>query len=170
VANKNWARWIFASVADCLKQVAIAQNLPVLVEHLDERTETFMAATDRVEIRITGPFIREVSKGYYQIHVSVNVLLTSRYDSDQKNAYSILKYAGSFQEAMDAPISVWNFGGEPGDYEEDDPATQVFLGCLNPSPGRNESVRVLNFGQIDPVDKIKQTEVDARYVMELTES
>ena len=52
---------------------------------------------------------------------------------------------------------------------EDDPETQVFFGCLIPRPGRNESVRVLNFGQIDPVDKIKQTEVQARYVMELTE-
>ena len=53
---------------------------------------------------------------------------------------------------------------------EDDPETQVFLGCLIPRPGRNENVRVLNFGQIDPVDKIKQTEVQARYVMELTEA
>ena len=55
------------------------------------------------------------------------------------------------------------------DSVESDPATQRFLGCLLPRSGRNQAVRVLNFGQIDPVDKIKQTEVDARYVMELTE-
>jgi len=28
---------------------------------------------------------------------------------------------------------------------------------------------VTNFGQIDPVDKIKQTEVQARYLLEVTE-
>lgn len=169
MAHKDWARWIFASVADYLKQIAVARNLPVLIEHLDERTEAFMAATDHAEVRITGPFVQEMSKGYYRIHVVVNVLLTSRYDGDLKNAYNVLKHAGAFQEAMDSPIGVWNFGGEPGDYVEGDPETQVFLGCLTPRSGRNDEVRVLNFGQIDLVDKIKQTEVDARYVMELNE-
>ena len=169
MAQRDWARWIFASLATYLKEVAVERDLPVLVEHLDERTEALMRATDRAEIRITGPFTQELSKGYWRVFVDANVLLTSRYDGNGKNAYSILKHAGAFHEAMDLPIGVWNFGGEPGDYVEDDPDTQVFLGCLIPRPGRNENVRVLNFGQIDPVDKVKQTEVQARYVMELTE-
>jgi hypothetical protein len=167
MALKDWARWIFASVADYLKSVATERQLPVLVEHLDERTEAFMQASDRAEIRITGPFIQELSRGYWQVFVDVNVLLTSRYDGS--DAYSILKHAGAFQAAMDLPIGVWNFGSEPGDYVEGDPTTQHFLGCLVPRPGRNSLVRVLNFGQIALVDKIKQTEVDARYMMELTE-
>ncbi len=168
-ANPNWARWIFHSVASQLKDVATTANLPVLVEHFDERTAAFERATDKVEIRITGPFDQELSKGYHRIYVDVNVLLTSRYDGARKNAATILKNAGLFHEAMSEPIPVYNFGGEPGDYVEADPATQVFLGCLTPRPGRNDSVRVMNFGQIDNVDKIKQTEVDARFVMELTE-
>ncbi len=167
MAQKDWARWIFASVADYLKQVAVEQNLPVLVEHLDERTEAFMRATDRAEIRITGPFTQELSKNYFRVYVDVNVLLTSRYDGDLKNSYGILKHAGAFHEAMDKPIGIWNYGNEPGDYVEDQPETHKFLGCLKPRPGRD--VRVLNFGQIDPVEKIKQTEIDARYVMELSE-
>jgi hypothetical protein len=167
MAQKDWTRWIFASVADYLKQVAAEQNLPVLVEHLDERTETFMRATDRAEIRITGPFTQELSINYFRVYVDVNVLLTSRYDGDSKNSYGILKHAGAFQEEMNSPIGVWNFGNEPGDYVEGQPDTQKFLGCLKPRPGRD--VRVMNFGQIDQVEKIKQTEIDARYVMELTE-
>ncbi len=168
-ANPNWARWIFHSVASYLKDVATDASLPVLVEHFDERTATFERATDKAEIRITGPFDQELSKGYHRIYVDANVLLTSRYDGAVKNAATILKNAGLFHEAMSEPIPVWNFGGEPGDYVEGDSSTQVFLGCLNPRPGRNDSVRVMNFGQIDTVDKIKQSEVDARYVMELTE-
>jgi hypothetical protein len=46
-ANANWARWIFASVADHLKYVATSNTLPVLVEHLDERTPQFSKATDQ---------------------------------------------------------------------------------------------------------------------------
>jgi hypothetical protein len=167
MAQRDWARWIFASLATYLKEVAVERDLPVLVEHLDERTESLMRATDRAEIRITGPFTQELSKGYLRVFVDANVLLTSRYDGNGKNAYSILKHAGAFHEAMDLPIGVWNFGGEPGDYVEDQPETHKFLGCLVPRPG--QSVRVLNFGQIDPVEKIKQTEIDARYTMELLE-
>jgi hypothetical protein len=167
MAEKDWARWIFASVANYLKQVAAQQNLPVLIEHLDERTEDFMRATDRAEIRITGPFCQELSKNYFRVYIDVNVLLTSRFDGDSKNAYGILKYAGAFHEAMDMPIGVWNYGGEAGDYVEDQPETQKFLGCLKLRPGRD--VRVMNFGQIDPVEKLKQTEIDARFVMEIYE-
>lgn len=167
MAQKDWARWIFASVAYALKTVATERSLPVLVEHLDERTEAFMQASDRAEIRITGPYSREMSQNYWQVFVDINVLLTSRYDG--VDGYRILKHAGAFQEALNTVISVWNYGSELGDYVEGDPTTQVFIGCLVPRPGRNSLVRVLNFGQISPVDKIKQTEVDARYVMELTE-
>ena len=135
MAEKDWARWIFASLADYLKEVAQGRNLPVLVEHLDERTEAFMHAADRAEIRITGPFCQELSKGYFRLFVDANVLLTSRYDGQQKDPYAILKHAGAFCEAMDAAIGVWNFGGEPGDYVEGDPATQIFLGCLVPGQG-----------------------------------
>ena len=165
-ANPNWARWIFHSVADYLKEVATDADLPVLIEHFDERTAAFERAGDKAEIRITGPFDQELSKGYHRIFVDANVLLTSRYEGN-KNAATILKYAGLFHEAMSGPIPVWNFGGEPGDYVEGDESTQVFIGCLTSRPGKNESVRVMNFGQLDKVDKIKQTEIDARYVMDL---
>jgi hypothetical protein len=161
----NWARYVFASVADYFKEVASDNNLPVLVDHLDERTEALMKETDRAEIRITGPFLKHTSKGYYVVFVDVSVLLVSRYDGSRKNAYDILKYAGAFQQAMDSPIAIWNFGGEPGDFDEDDEDTQVFIGCLNPRPGA--SVQVLNFGQVDAVEKIKMTEVNMKYTTEL---
>ena len=83
-ANPNWARWIFHSVADYLKEVATDADLPVLIEHFDERTAAFERATDKAEIRITGPFDQELSKGYHRIYVDVNVLLTSRYDGPEE--------------------------------------------------------------------------------------
>ena len=53
-ANPNWARWVFASVATYLKEVALEAELTAIVEGLDDRTTEFMEAPDRCEIRITG--------------------------------------------------------------------------------------------------------------------
>lgn len=163
--NPNWARWIFASVGKALKEVATTNSIPVLVEHLDERSDAVMKATDRAEIRITGPFCQELSQGYFRIWVDVNVLLTSRFDGPTKNPYTIIKNAGLFCEAMSMNIAVWNYGGEAGDFDPDDPDTQVFIGCLAPRDGKNDSIRVFHFGQTDKTDKLKQSAVDARYVM-----
>lgn len=168
-ADPNWARWVFASVAFVLKGVATDNNIPVLVEHLDERSEAFIQSSDQAEIRITGPFISEPSNGYFCIEVAVNVLLKSRYDGQGKNAYTILKAAGLFQEAMSGEIPVWNYGGEAGDYQDGNSSSQVFLGCLRPKDGRNEATRVFNFGQVDPTEKVKESVVDGHFVMEISE-
>ncbi len=160
-ANPNWARWVFASLATYLKQVAQGQQLPVLIEGLDERTTEFMSATDRCEVRITGPFTREVSRAWYHIEVVVNVLFVSRYE-EQKNQYAIIQKIGVFQEAMDGSIAVYKYGNFPGDDEH------ALVGCLSPVQGRHDAIRVMHFGQIDPTDRLKQSMVDARYRMEIS--
>lgn len=159
-ANPNWARWVFASVAKHLKDVADDLNLAVYVDHSDDRTSQGQLATDRAEIRITGPYIREESKDCFILRVSANVLINSRYDST-KNAYTVLKYAGVFQEAMSGKIPVWNYGNESGDFKDD----EVFIGCLRPRDGKNNMVRVDNFGQLEETHRIKQTVIDAEFVM-----
>lgn len=160
-ANPNWARWVFASIATYLREVADTEALPVLIEGLDERTSEFMEATDRCEVRITGPFTREVSHNYFHVEVLVNVLFVSRYD-EQKNQYAALQKAGVFHEAMDGPIAVYRYGTGP----DDDQST---LGCLLPASGRHDAIRVMNFGQVDPTDRLKQGMVDAKYQMELSD-
>lgn len=160
-ANPNWARWMFASVATYLKQVAKDNNLPVIVEGLDERTTAYMAATDRGEIRITGPFTRELSRHYFELKLDVNVLLSSRFDGPAKNRYEFTKFAGLFHEAMDGAIAIFKFGNLPGDDET------ALVGCLSPLTGRNDAVRVFHFGQINSTDGLRQSMVDARYVMEI---
>ena len=170
MAQRDWDRWVFASLAAYLKGIANGYRLPVLVEHFDERTPQFMQATDRAEIRIAGPHSHQLSNDYYRLFVEVSVILTSRYDGPVKNAYSILDYAGAFHEAMNLPIGVWNFGGQPGDYVVGRPETLQFLGCLTQRPGRGNDVRVEHFGQIDVATKIKQSLVEARYMIELEDN
>ncbi len=162
-ANPNWARWVFASIATYFKAVADGEYIPVLIEGLDERTTTFMEATDRCEVRITGPFTKELSHNYFRIEVVVNILFTSRYE-ESKNQYAIIRTIGVFQEAMDGAIAIYKYGKEPGDDEH------ALLGCLSPGQGRQDAIKVFHFGQVDPVNKVKQSMADARYVMELSTS
>lgn len=162
-ANANWARWIYASLADYLKEVADDASLPIFVESLDDRGTAFQEATDRAEIRINGPFTNELSRGYYKILVDANVLVSSRYDGKTKNGYELTRILGLFHEAMDSVIPVFKHGLQPGDDSE------AQLGCLSPKAGKNENVRVLHFGQIDRTDRVKQGAVDARYIMYLND-
>ncbi len=158
-ANPNWTRWIFASVASYLKVLATANNIPVLVEGMDDETDEFTEATDRIEIRISGPYTKKLH-GEYRLHVDVNVLLTSRFDGPSKNRYTILINAGLFHTAMDQAIKVYKYGNEVGDDDS-------LLGCLIPRSGKNDTIRVIHFGKVDPTDKLKQSAVDARYEMYL---
>ncbi len=158
--SENWPRYVFASIADYLKTVAQGESLLALVEGLDERTDAFMQATDRAEIRITGPVVREPAHASYILYVDVSVLLVSRY---QDNAYNLLIYAGAFYDALRTVIPVWNYGNLPGDYGDN----PIQLGCLTLRPG--SAVDVIHRGQVDPVQKIRMSEVNAKFMMEISE-
>ncbi len=156
-ANPNWARWIFASIAKNLNTVADDNGIEAIVEGVDDETDGFTQATDHVEIRISGPFTKEMS-GEYRIQMDVNVILTSRFDAKQKNRHLLLTNAGLFHAAMDGAILIYKYG----DGVEDDDS---YLGCLVPRSGKNDTIRVIHFGKVDPTDKVKQSVVDARYEM-----
>ena len=157
MAHPSWRRWIHASVGKYLRQVATTAQIPVLIEGIDDRSPAFMEATDRVEIRVNGPFSQELSKGYHRIIVDINVLLTSHMEGEKKNAYQLDDNLGIFHNAMDGVIGIYRLGTGPDD-------DQALVMCLSPRPGKNDSVRVIDFGQIDKVDRNRQGVVDARYV------
>jgi hypothetical protein len=85
MGKRNWARWIHQSLAIYLQQVAIDAAIPVIVEGIHDRQPSFMDASDRLEVRVNGPFSREISLGYYHVQVDANVLLSSRMDGQSKD-------------------------------------------------------------------------------------
>ena len=101
--DPNWARWAFASVATLMKQLSQQADIPALVEGLDERTTAYMEAPARVEIRMSGPFTRELSNDYHELSVDINLLFTSRYEINA-NQYDIIQTVGQFHAALDGPI------------------------------------------------------------------
>jgi hypothetical protein len=164
--NPNWLRWIIASVADHFKtNVATPLSLAFLVEGLDDRDEAFEQAPDRVEMRYNGPFTKELSKRYWQIHFDVNFLVTSNLDGAVKNRYTLENNMGVLHEFADTCIPIFRYGDPAQTSENDD----TLLGTLSPRSGKSDSVRSLHFGQVHRTDRIKQSQVDARYTMYLCE-
>jgi hypothetical protein len=146
-----------SSVADYFKTVTDILTLPLLTEGVDER-EPEKIHYNHAELRINGPFITEPSHNYYILNVDINILLTEIMGA--KQAYDITTWCGVIQTAMEGPINVFRYGSEEGD-------DQAWIGCLIPRQGRNNSNRVIHFGQISRVDRVRQSEVDGRLKMEL---
>lgn len=155
--NENLARWIFASIADYFSGIATSLSLPLLVEGVDERESETMQES-HAELRVSGPFLKELSHNYWKIQVDINILLTDLMSMSQENAYDIVQWGGTFQEAMFSPISVYKYGANLSDDDS-------FIGCLTLRRNSNDTVKLMHFGQISRVDRVRQSVIDARYEM-----
>jgi hypothetical protein len=151
----NVARWIFSSVAAHFAPVASSIPLLYHVEGVDERGDE-VSRNDSVELRLTGPNIKEVN-GRYHSSTEINVLLTN-YMKMLEDTYSLVDWTGKFQAEMMERIPIYKLGS--GTFDDGS-----LLGCLLPDSKRG--VKAFYFGQIDKVDRIRQSEVDGLYTMEL---
>jgi hypothetical protein len=158
--DKNLARWIFQSIALHFQSVASGISLPYFVEGIDERSDADMRA-NHVELRVTGPDIKEVSKNFWDISVTINFLFTERMDLRGADAFSLIQWTGVFANTMLQPIGIYKKGTGPDDN------VNTLLGCLQVKKGRNEAVRVFHFGQLKPDVRVRMSEVDAVYGMDL---
>ena len=160
--DKNLARWIFQSLASHFKSVADGISLLYFVEGIDERSNDTMQE-NHVELRVSGPELKEVSKGYYNVKVTVNFLFTKNMNEVSADAFDIIQWTGVFANAMLQPIPIY----KKGDGLEDD---GTLIECLQVHKGRNEAVRVFHFGQLDKDTRIRQSEMDALYGMNFQSS
>jgi len=153
--QENIARWITASVADYFKAKADGIPLPFLVEGVDERTGEDMTES-HAELRVSGPFVKEVSKNYWRAHVDINVMLTSFMQMTRENAYDLNRWGGIFLAAMMVPIPIFRYGIGAGDDE-------TLIGCLTQRKGFSEPARLISFGQISQVERVRQAVVDGKF-------
>lgn len=159
--DPNWTRWIFASVTEHFASNVMTPNsIPFLTEGMHERDTQFMEAPDRAEIRINGPFARELSVNYWRLWVDINILVTSYFGSQQKDVYTLERNLGLIHEFADATIPILRHGSGVVD-------DGTLLGCLRPRTDKNDSIRIIHFGQLNSTDRLKQSQVDGRYVMYL---
>jgi hypothetical protein len=151
----NVPRWIFSSVAAHFEPIASGINLLYHVEGVDERGDE-VSRNDSVELRLTGPNIQEFN-GKYVFRTEINFLLTN-YMKMLEDTYSLVDWTGRFQAEMLERIPIYRLG--TGHFDD-----STFLGCLVPTV--KEGVKAYYLGQISKVDRIRQSEVDGVYNMEL---
>lgn len=160
--NPNWPRWIWASIIKHLASSVFTPNsIPFIAEGVDERTDDFMSENNRAEIRMNGPQTRELSADYWRLWVDINVLVISYMDGQLDNAYTLETNLGLVLEAMDTVIPINRLGDGPNDDGN-------LLGCLSPRLGDSDSVKIIQFGQVHKVDRIKEGVVDGRFKMYLS--
>jgi hypothetical protein len=158
--DENLARWIYISVAKHFSSVASGLSLPYFVEGINERTEDDMRA-DHVELRQTGPSVKEVSKNYYTVEHVINALFTAQMDMGGADAYRLMRWTGEFQRVMLEPVPIYKFGAGADD-------DKSLIGCLVVKKNSADAVRVYYFGQIGRDERICQAEVDAVFEMTLS--
>ena len=155
--NKNWARWIFASVTKHFDDNK--QGLATYVEgtYRDTRTEV-----DFFEVRQDGPYSTEVSKDYWHFFIEVNILIQSTMSAT--DFHKIYRDVGIVMAAF-TDIPVYRYG--TGDDDDD-----TLLGCLqlvSDAQGK-KPVKVSHFGQIEPRTDLLQATVEGHYFMFLKEA
>lgn len=156
----NLSRWIMASLAVYFKVVADNLSLTYFVEGVDERSEDSMR-TEHVELRVNGPFVSEISRDYWRVHIDINILLIDYMDMSTEGGYDLNQWGGEFLAAMLDPIPIYRLGSGGDDDDS-------LVGCLTLRKGSSEPVRLLHFGQISKEDRIRQAAVDGRFEMYLT--
>ncbi len=155
--NEHLARWTVASIVDYFKTIALGLSLPLFVEGLDERISSVMEA-DRAELRVNGPFVREVSKDCWRLHVDINILVIDHMQVRLENAYSSVIWGGKFLSAMTERIPVYRYGTGIAD-------TSTLVGCLTQQAGIGEPARLINYGQVNADIRIRQSAVVGQFEM-----
>jgi len=105
--DARWHRYIYASVAKHLHDIADPIPIDLVVEFLDTRTASWQSASPRAEAVITGPMSKEVSKGLHRIWVDVFITLTS---DRSTNDYVHIGHSGTLANALDQCILVRDYG------------------------------------------------------------
>lgn len=155
--DKNWARWIFASVTKFFNEEI---DIDVFVEGMDRETEDLL---DFAEIRVDGPWFNELSANYWKIRIEINILIQSV--MGDKNLHRFYDSIGTVNFAFQKSIFVYKYAdidGQNGDGS--------VLGCFKLAIDRydRENIKTSNFGQIDKNVKLQQATVEAHYEMFLS--
>lgn len=161
--RSRWAKWMWASTAIWMKDVADDLNLPLLVEGVDDRQKKNVEAS-HVELRLVGPFIYELSKMYYEVFMPINLLIVDHMTGDSNDAYRLQEWCGKFQSVMDLPIPIYRYGQDA----EDD---GTLLDCLRVKKTKDGGVRIIHFGQLARMGTldidIREAAVDALFYCNL---
>jgi hypothetical protein len=147
--NKNWPRWIFASLTKWFESQR--DGISLLIEGDEQESGELK---NYFEFRMTGPTIWEQSKNYFKIEVVVNILVVHKLG--QGNLHLFQDLIGKAAAAFVTNIPVMKYGTGA-----DDDRTVLF-DCLIRDSG---PVDITQLGQVNPEVKEMQAMVQSTYCM-----
>jgi len=148
--NKNWPRWVFASISKHFD--GKRQGLPLFIEgqHRDTRS-----LKDFIELRMDGPQFTEISRKYWRLYFEINILVQSTIDDN--NYHRIHQNVGIVAAAF-SDIVLFKYGDGPDDDQE-------LWACahLMQDTRKRQHLDIFHFGQIDKQCKLLQATVEGHY-------
>lgn len=156
--SPNWSRWVWAS---CTK--FYDDNKGDFYLYIEGQSRQVDAKEVFLEFRMNGPRIREPSHNYFVFDVVINIAVQVGLDS--YNAHKFQRAFGWAQSMFRPCIPVYKYGDGPQDDRT------ALLGILTLKNSREiDIVNSLQLGQPDPVMKLMQATVEARYRMDFSGS
>lgn len=156
--NPNWSRWVWASVTKFMDE-----NKGPYFMFIEGQTRLTDGKEVFFEFRMDGPSIREPSNNYFVFDITINFCLQVAIDN--YDAHKFMRCFGWVQSMFRPCIPVYKFGNGP----QDDP--NFLIGNFILKNSREiDIVKGLQLGQIDPVMRLMQGTVEARYRMDFSGS
>jgi hypothetical protein len=155
--NKNWPRWIKASLFRHIQESNTSgPNYHLFFEGQHRKTSD---ESSWIEVRLDGPWPRQITAPHWKIAVELNILLTCNVARD---LYAIDRMIGEIQAMFLPRIAVYKLGNGP-----EDNASEL-LGCLTLDTSDHKHGAFANqYGQIEPKIHLQQATVEGRYWMDL---
>ena len=152
-ANKNWTRWIFASLTKHFDSKR--DGVKLFIEGDDNDTATH---SDYFEFRMNGPYLWEKSKDWWEFQVTLNLLVVHK--RNDRSTHLFHSNVGIVVAAFEKAIGVFRFGeGQDDDGE--------LLGCMQLVTDKENPIQVDHLGQVSPDVKEMQAMVQGTYCMYL---
>lgn len=153
--NKNWNRWIFASLGAYYKSVMPdAQKLAV-----EGQLESDVG--DYIELRMSGPDWYECTKGRWHGELVANFLV--KVVKDENDAHKIYRITGLMESLIANCIPIM----QQGDTAGDDPTVKIGELALYWKDGRD--IRTQHFGQLENTVPSIQSTIEVYYRTDLDE-
>lgn len=155
--NKNWPRWIKASILQHIKTFNDAgPDYHIYVEGEPRKTNQ---EHHWIEVRLDGPIpARERAANQWRLVFELNIAVMCGLSKD---LYQIDTMVGEVCEFFTNSIAALKLGNGPGDDE-------TSIGCLTLDTSEEKrGVTVNTFGQVEAKTPLLQSSVEARYWIDL---
>ena len=164
VFDPNMSRWIMASCRVWFETNKL-NNVPIFYEYTRHKNitqnNTVVPASQYAELRLDGPYYRQITANEAWYNVDINVLCTQ--DLKEGQADLIESLISSIYVCFPICIPVYRYGDPLANVLND----SSFIDGMRRTDERDGEVNVQRFGQANPDTLLSQVSIEAGYRLKL---